>query len=33
MDLPDSDRGDFNCRRAVDSTSWPLGDVAVISKV
>ena len=21
MDLPDSDRGDFNCRRAIDSSS------------
>ena len=21
-DLPDSDRGDFRCRRAVDSSSW-----------
>ena len=24
MDLPDSDRGDFTCRRAVDSSSWTL---------
>ena len=22
MDLPDSDRGDFSCRRAVDSSSY-----------
>ena len=22
MDLPDSDQGDFNCRRAVDSSSF-----------
>ena len=22
MDLPDSDRGDFSCRRTVDSSSW-----------
>ena len=22
MDLPDSDRGDFSCRRAVDSSSF-----------
>ena len=22
MDLPDSDQGDFSCRRAVDSSSW-----------
>ena len=21
-DLPDSDRGDFRCRRAVESSSW-----------
>ena len=23
-DLPDSDRGDFRCQRAVDSSSWAL---------
>ena len=26
MDLPDSDRGDFSCRRAVNSSSYVCND-------
>ena len=32
-DLPDSDRGDFRCRRAVDSSSYLCDDVTMIADV
>ena len=33
MDLPDSDRGDFSCRRAVDSSSFDIAITPLLRRV